>query len=253
MDLSKGTLRVWQRDMDTFLSLWKTESWPPFVEPLLHLLALGYGVGAYVTGIGGQSYIQFIAPGIIASSAMFSASFECMWGTYFRMVVQKTFDAIIATPVSVDDVILGEILYGATRGLLAGLGVLVVVSALGLVAWPAAVLVLPIAFLSGIMFAAMAALYTAWAPSMGAFNYYFTLFMTPMFLFSGIFFPLEQLPPLVQRLSWLSPLSHVVRPFRELAQGGFSLAAAGDVALVTLLAALFSALAVLRMRQRLIR
>ena len=84
LDISHLTLRVWQRNMDTFLSLWKTESWPPFVEPLLHLAAIGYGVGAYISNIGDQSYVSFIAPGIVASSSMFASSFECLFGTYFR-------------------------------------------------------------------------------------------------------------------------------------------------------------------------
>ena len=252
-DVSHLALRVWQRNMDTFLSLWKTESWPPFVEPLMHLMALGYGVGAYVSNIGDQSYAAFIAPGIVASGAMFSSSFEGLFGTFLRMTYQRTFDAIIATPASLDDVILGELLYGAARGTVAAIGVLVVLVALGLVGLLFLAAALPIAFLASLMFTGMAVFYTSFAPSFTVFNYYITLLITPMFLFSGIFFPVEQLPAPLQAVAWISPLSHVVAPLRALAHGQFGPADAGHLALVVVLALVFGVLAIIRMRTRLIR
>src|SRR6476661_3703361 len=100
-----GTYRVFQRNRDVFLRLWKTELWPPIVEALLSLFAFGFGLGVYITQVNGQSYIQFIAAGLIFSSVLFTASFECMFGTFIRMQQEKVFDAIIATPVSIEEVV----------------------------------------------------------------------------------------------------------------------------------------------------
>src|ERR671937_1572746 len=103
--------RVWQRDRDTFLRLWKTESWPAFVEGVLTLGAIGFGIGIYIREINGLSYPVFVAPGVLATSAMFSSSFECLFGSFIRMEFQRTFDAIIATPANIEDVITGEIMW----------------------------------------------------------------------------------------------------------------------------------------------
>lgn len=244
--------RVWQRNLDVFLQLWKTEAWPPFVEPLLNLGALGFGLGAYVSTIEGQTYQQYIAPGIIASAILFAASFECLFGTFLRMQFQRTFDAIIATPVSIEEVVVGEILWGATRGLLAAIGVLVVVAALGLITTPWMLLALPIGLLAGFMFAAMATAYTSFAPSIDIFNYYITLGITPMFLFSGIFFPTDNLPPAVQNLIWLSPLYHVVRIFRALAASSFPVELWLHLVIILGIGLACSALAIRTLRRRLV-
>jgi len=169
------------------------------------------------------------------------------------MTYQKTFDAIIATPASLDDVILGELLYGATRGTIAALGVLAVLAMLGLAGMPMLAVAIPIAFLASLMFTGIAVFYTSFAPSFTVFNYYITLAMTPMFLFSGIFFPLDQLPPVLATAAWLSPLTHVVTPLRDLSQGGFGLTGAAHLGVVTVVATVFGVLAMRRMRARLIR
>jgi lipooligosaccharide transport system permease protein len=253
LSVSYRALRVWQRNRDVFVRLWRTESWPPFVEPVLNLVALGLGLGAYVASINGQSYLQFIAPGIVASSVMYASSFECLFGSFVRMEFQKTFDAIIATPVSIEDVIVGEMLWGATRGFVAAVGVLVVVIALGLVPPSTLPIALLIALLAGLMFSSLALIFTALVPSINSFNYYITLGITPMFLFSGVFFPLDRLPPIVQSLAALSPLTHVVNPLRAAAAGQFTLAQALDLVLVAALALIFGVTAVALMRRRLIK
>ena len=121
-------IRVWQRNRDVFFKLWHSEA-PGFVaEPVIILLAMGFGLGAYVGLVDGQKYIEFIVPGIIASYAMFSASFECTYGSFVRMDYQKTYDAIIATPLNVEDVIAGEIFWGATRAGMTGTVILIIAS-----------------------------------------------------------------------------------------------------------------------------
>jgi lipooligosaccharide transport system permease protein len=201
--------------------------------------------------VDGQKYIEFIAPGIIASYAMFSASFECTYGSFFRMEYQKTYDAIIATPLNVEDVIAGEIFWGATRSFMTGTVILIIAAAFQLVASPWALLILPLSFLGGILFAAIAILFTSIVPSIYSFNYYFTLFITPMFFFSGVFFPLSSFPKIVQTLSWILPLTPVVHLTRALISGEFHPNLLWALALIIVLTALFFSISLVTMRRRL--
>lgn len=244
---------VWQRDRDTFFSLWRTELWPPFIEPILSLLAMGFGLGAYVTLVDNQSYLQFLAPGIFALFPMFSASFECTYASYIRMEMQRTFDAIIATPLNIEDVIAGEIFWAATRATFTATAILVVLLAFGLLGSPLALLGLPLAFLEGLMFASIAMAFTSITPSINSFNYYFTLFITPMFYFGGVFFPLARLPQVVGWLAWFAPLNHAVNLSRSLLTGQLSWGLLEDLAWVLAVTALFFALSLVGMRRRLIR
>jgi len=251
MPFSWRFIRVWQRNRDVFFRLWHSEA-PGFVaEPIIILLAMGFGLGAYVGLIDGQKYIEFIAPGIIASYAMFSATFECTYGSFVRMEYQKTYDAIIATPLNVEDIIAGEIFWGATRSFMTGTVILVIAAAFQLVSSPWAALIPALAFLEGIMFAAIALLFTSFVPAIYSFNYFFTLFITPMFFFSGVFFPLSSFPPIVQTLSWIAPLTPVVHLTRALVSGEFHLGLLWALALIVVLAALFFAISLVTMRRRL--
>ena len=250
--VSYRSYRVWQRNRDVFLRLWKTEVGLIFAEPLFVLLAMGLGLGSYVALGGGQGYLEFIAPGIVASYAMWSAAMECTWGSYIRMEQQKTYDAIIVTPVDIEDVIAGEILWGASRSLITACAILVVVALFGLVRSPFALLVPLVAFAEGLMFSSVSMFFTSIAPSIYAFNYYYTIFLTPMFFFSGVFFPLSGLPPVVQQVARFIPLTPVVNLTRSLVSGQLSLSSLGDLAWVGLLCLLFFPLAVASMRRRLI-
>jgi lipooligosaccharide transport system permease protein len=216
---SRRFIRVWQRNRDVFLRLWHAET-PAFVaEPVIILLAMGLGLGAYVGLVDGQKYIEFIAPGLIAGYAMFSANFECTYGSFVRLEHQRTFDAIIATPLNIEDVAAGEIFWGATRAALTGIAMLVIAAVFGLVHSPYALLIPFVCFLEGLMFASIALFFTSIVPSIYSFNYYFSLFITPMFFFSGVFFPLSSFPDLVQKLSWVVPLTPAVHFTRALVSG----------------------------------
>ena len=146
-------LRVWRRHFAVYKKLYKSSIALNFLEPVLYLVALGIGLGAFVKEINGVPYINFIAPGIIASSSMFAATYECTYGTYVRMFYQKTFDAILATPVNIYDLIAGELIWGATKSLLYGTIIIFVISLFGLVSSPLIILVIPILFVTGIIFA----------------------------------------------------------------------------------------------------
>ncbi len=244
-------IRVWQRNRDVFFRLWHSEA-PGFVaEPIIVLVAMGLGLGAYVGLVDGQKYIEFIAPGVIAAYAMFSASFECTYGSFVRMEYQRTYDAIIATPLSVEDVTAGEIFWGATRSFMTGTIILVIAAAFQLVPSPWAVLVPVLAFLEGIMFASIAILFTSIVPAIYSFNYYFTLFITPMFLLSGVFFPLSSFPPIVQTLSWIAPLTPVVHLTRALVNGEFHTDLSWALAIIIVLSAVFFSISLVTMRRRL--
>ena len=244
-------IRVWQRNRDVFFRLWHSEAPGFLAEPIIVLLAMGFGLGAYIGMVDGQRYIEFIAPGIIASYAMFSASFECTYASFVRMEFQKTYDAIIATPLNVEDVVAGEIFWGATRSLMTGTVILVIAAAFQLVHSPWAVFIPLVAFLEGIMFASIAILFTSIVPAIYSFNYYFTLFITPMFLFSGVFFPLSSFPEIVQTLSWVLPLTPVVHLTRALVNGEIRLELLWALALIIVLAALFFSISLVTMRRRL--
>ena len=223
-----------------------------FVEPALYLLALGFGLGAFVKEVNGVPYINFIAPGFIASSSMFAATYECTYGTYIRMTFQKTFDAILSTPVNLDDLVAGELMWGATKSMLYGTIIILAISIFGLVSSPAIVLTIPVLFLSGLLFAQLSIICAAMVPGIDSFNYYYTLFMTPMFLFSGIFFPLDPLPPIVSKIAFFTPLYHLTNICRSLSSGHVSGLLTGIVWLCAIVLAL-SPLPFRLMRKRIIK
>jgi lipooligosaccharide transport system permease protein len=215
----RRAFRVWQRNFTVFTKLYKSSLALNFAEPVLYLWALGLGLGGYVKEIHGIPYINFIAPGMIASSSMFAAVYECTYGTFVRMTFQKTFDAILATPVNIYDLVAGELMWGASKSVLYGTIIMMVISALGLVDSAAVIAALPFLFISGIIFAEISMIFAAIVPGIDSFNYFYTLFMTPMFLFSGIFFPLDNLPPLVAKIAFFTPLYHLVNICRSFAGG----------------------------------
>lgn len=243
----KRAWSVWLRHFKVYLKLYKSSITLNFVEPVLYLGAMGFGLGAYVEQIQGRPYANFIAPGIVAYSAMFAATFECTYGTYIRMTFQKTFDAILATPVTLDDLVAGELMWAATKSALYGTIIVSVVSAMGLVDSPLLWLSVPVLFAGGLVFAEMAVIYTSLVPGIDYFNYYFTLFMTPMFLFSGVFFPLDRLPAFALKIAFFTPLYHLVNTTRGLSEGRVPVA---DALWIAVVAALLAPYAFRLMRRR---
>ena len=244
-------IRLWQRNRDVFFRLWHSEAPGSIVEPIIVLLAFGLGLGAYVGVVGGQDYIAFIAPGIIASYAMFSATFECTYGTFIRMEYQYTYDAILATPLNVEDVTAGEIFWGATRSLMTGCVVLAITAAFQLVHSPWALLIPPVLFLEGIMFGAISLFFTSIVPAIYSFNYYFTLFISPMSILSGVFFPLTSFPQILQNLAWVAPLTPAVYLTRALFEGKFQPNLLMALGIIIVYTAAFFAISLVMMRRRL--
>ena len=210
----RRNLRVWSR-------YWLSNLISNFLEPFLYLLGMGVGLGYYIQSIEDMPYAHFIAPGIVAVSAMFASSFENTYGTYVRLEFQKTFDAMIATPLSVEDVALGELLYGASKSVGYGTFIMLVIEIFGFSpGWRWELLAAPVILgLTGLLFGAIAMIVTSLIRNIDSFNYYITLFITPLFIFSGIFFPLDRLPDEVQTFAWLTPLLHSVRLMRAIMLG----------------------------------
>ncbi len=245
-------IRLWQRNGDVFLRLWHTEVTGFVVEPLVVLVAMGIGLGAYIGMVDGQDYISFMAPGVIAGYAMFTATFECTFGTYIRLDHQKTFDAVTATPLNAEDVIAGEIFWGATRACLTGTVILIVAALFGMAVTPWVLLIPPLVFAEGLMFSAMGVTCAAIVPSIHTLNHYFSLVISPMFFFAGVFFPLDSFPELVQRLSWLAPLTAATNLTRALFTGSFGPDNLLAVVIIVVLTLVFFALALVLMRRRLV-
>jgi lipooligosaccharide transport system permease protein len=211
--------KVWRRNFDVFTKTIRVNFLPSLLEPILYLLAFGFGLGGFIPSIQGQSYIAFIAPALVAISVMNGSFFECTFASFVRMYFQKTFDAIVATPVNVEEVVAGELLWGATRATINTSIVLSVVAVFGLISTPLFLLVIPLAFFGGLMFASMAMCFTSVAPNIDFFNFPSFLFLTPMFFLCGTFFPLTSLPTAAQSVAMALPLTHVVNIVRGVVSG----------------------------------
>lgn len=256
-DLSRGTYRVWQRNRDVLLRLWKAELTGFVIEPWLVLFGLGIGLGQFVSLDSGDHYLTFLAPGVLVIFPMFAAVFECSWGSYVRMEMQHTYDAIVATPVSVDDVVAGDMSWGMTRSMLNASYVLLALAILDrwlpTVASPWALLIVPLSLVPGLLFSAVSMCFVSVARSMSQLGYFFNLVVNPMFWFGGAFFPIDRLPAWAQWIAWFIPPSHVVAIYRGLLAGDLEWSMLGHLAWLVVATALFFMLALAGMRRRLIR
>jgi lipooligosaccharide transport system permease protein len=239
-------LRVWRRGFVSGLVV-------PFSQPLFYLLALGFGLGALLPGVGGLRYLDFIAPGLVVSTALFGATQECTRGSFSRLVTRRLFEGMLATPVSVTDIVIGEILFATLKATVASAAVLAVVAMVGGTPSPTAALAPLVAGLAGVLFAQLALWVTALSPSGNAFPAYEALAITPMLLFSGIFFPLDALPPWVRMATWFNPLTHATDAARALFNGHFDAGLALDLGWLCAAAALPLAWVRRLMQRRLIR
>ena len=217
--LSMRWLYVWQRNFLVWRKLAIPSVLGNLADPMIYMFGLGYGLGSLMPQVNGGSYIFFLAGGTLCASTMNAATFETLYSGFSRMHIQRTWEAIMNAPVSLDDVLAGELVWAATKSLLSGTAILIVILLLGLAHAPYVVLVLPVIFLAGLTFAALGLIMTTLAPSYDFFMYYFTLFITPMTLLSGVFFPLSQLPEPLQVAAQFLPLTHAVSLVRPLLAG----------------------------------
>jgi lipooligosaccharide transport system permease protein len=251
--LPLGWLPVWRRN---FL-VWRKLALPSILgnlaDPLIYMLGLGYGLGVMLPTIEGQPYIAFLAAGTVCASTMNAATFEALYSSFSRMHVQKTWDAILNTPLALGDVLAGELFWAATKSLFSGAAILIVISIMGLTHGPLVLWALPAIVLTGLAFAALGLIWNALAPSYDFFMYYFTLFITPMTLISGVFFPTDQLPGWLAAIGSLLPLAQGVALVRPLLAGQFPVAPLLPIALLLVTTVVAFAIALHLTQRRLLK
>lgn len=205
-------LAVCRRNAAMYRRTWQLNLLPNFFEPVFYLWSIGLGVGAYVSKMSGMSYVEFLAPGLVCVAAMNGASFETTYNVFVRMHYEKMYAAMLTTPIEPEDVLVGELLWALIRAGIYGGCFLLVIMAFGVAPFPRALLALPAIPLAGLLFAAIGLAFTLRVNTMEFFSFYFTLFLTPLFLFSDIFFPLaERFSGTWLLLAEALPLLHPVR------------------------------------------
>jgi lipooligosaccharide transport system permease protein len=210
---------VWRRNVLVWRKLALASVLGNIADPLLYMLALGYGIGSFVGEVSGMKYIAFIGTGMVCQSAMFTASFEGMYSAFSRMHVQRTWDAIINAPIALDDVVTAEWIWAATKSVMSTAAILLVILGLGFGHTWLTIFVLPLGFLVGLCFAGFGLVMTSLAPGYDFFTYFFTLVLTPMLLLSGVYFPVDQMPAWLASVADVLPLKHAIDIARPLMLG----------------------------------
>ena len=217
--MSLRFVAVWRRNFLVWRKLAIPSVLGNLADPLIMLFGLGYGLGAVLGNMGGTSYFAYLAAGFVASSTMYAATFESLFSAFSRMHVQKTWDAILNAPMTLEDVVAGEWVWAATKALAAGVCMLAVIAAFGYAATPLALAAILVVALVGLAFAGLGLAVNALATGYDFFSYYMTLVLTPMMMLSGVFFPVAQLPAAVQAVAQALPLYHGVALARPLLLG----------------------------------
>jgi len=261
-------VRVLEHELLVYRRAWRGSIFSSFLSPVLFLAAMGLGLGSLVDAAGaagetggaggaalaGVSYLAFLAPGLLASTAMQTAAGESTFPVMAGLVWVKSFHGMIATPIRPSDVVIGKLTYIGLRLLLV-IGAFFVVTVLfGAVTGPGAILTVPAALLTGLAFAAPIAAYSATQRDADGFNALFRFGVIPLFLFSGTFFPISQLPEILQVVAVLTPLWHGVDLCRSLALGTVEpMVAAIHVAYLGTMTAVGVAAALVTFRRRLVK
>jgi lipooligosaccharide transport system permease protein len=245
---------VWYRHFRTYTKDIVSNGFPPFMEPLIFLAGMGLGMARYIPNLVEMSYLQFLATGLLMTSSMFTAAFECTFGTFIRLEFDKTYDGMLAAPLTVSDVVIGEALWAGTKGAFFSLAVLIIISAFSIVDFFPALLTPIIGFLNGFLFAAIGLLVTSFVKNINHFNFFFTGLLSPMFMFCGTIFPISNLPAPLRVVAEFLPLTHPVRLGRVAALArGWEPSLFLDLAYVLGVAAIVLFFAVRRLTRRMVK
>lgn len=218
-NISPRLFHMWSRNGEVFIRTWFVSIIPPLLEPVFYYLAFGLGMGGMMGTLNyagsAFAYKLYLAPAIAAIAIMNYAFFECAYSAFVRIIYQKTYDALTATPLSLEDVVAGEIVWGATRAVTACLIIIGILQFFAPMHWQGLGIILLASFLGGLFFAALGMVFTGLLPSIDMFNYPVFLLITPMMLLSGTFFPMETFGKTISFISEFFPLTHVVRLVRN--------------------------------------
>lgn len=214
----KAIYAIWKRNVQVWIRWFFPSVTGNVFNPILYFFAFGFGLGAVVETMDGVPYISYIVPGMMCYAAMFNAGFETTIGSYSRFKTQRTYDAVLATPVGLHQLLLGEIAWATTKALISATGVLV--AAYLFDAIPSSLFhtlqVYPIMFVGAVAFAVFGLLFTSISQSYEFFNYFFTFWVTPNFIFTGAFFPVDRFPEWVQAIAQALPMTHFINISRDI-------------------------------------
>jgi lipooligosaccharide transport system permease protein len=244
---------VWYRHTRVYTKNIFSNGLPPFLEPLLFLAGIGLGLGTYITqSMEGLGYLEFLGTGLLVTAAMFTAAFECSYGTLIRLQFDKVYDGMLAAPLTANDLIFGEIIWAGTKGLFFSFAVLCILTSFGVIHLPYSLLAPLVGFLTGMMFAAFSLLITSFVRTINQLNFYFTGFISPMFFFSGVVFPISNLPDYIQPLVEILPLTHSVRIVRAVCVNHYQMIHLWDLFYMVVFIVIIGFFAVRRLRKRLV-
>ncbi|RMH70224.1 MAG: ABC transporter [Gemmatimonadetes bacterium] len=244
---------VWYRHMLVYTRDLVSNGLPPFLEPLIFLAGIGLGLGKYIDEMAGMPYIQFLATGLLVTSAMYTAAFECTYSTFIRLEFDKVYDGMLAAPITATDLLVGEILWAGSKGFFFSFCVLVIIYSFGIIPISLSLLTPLIGLITGLMFAAISLFVTSYVKNINHFNFFMTGFLSPMFFFSGVVFPIQDLPGILQPVAEIFPLTHSVRLVRMVCIPYFEPSLLLDAVYCVLITLIFGYLAIYRLRRRLIQ
>jgi lipooligosaccharide transport system permease protein len=243
---------VMSRDIVLFGRYWKATTFSSVVQPTIYLLAFGLGFGSLVSHIDHVRYVEYVGTGVVATAVLFSSAFPGMFNTFIRWKFQRTYDAMLAAPVDVEELITAEILWISVRAGVYGVAPLIVAMAFGLSPNVGMLLVPFIGFVTGFGFASFGVLVAAVAKTIDNFNYVTSAVLTPLFLVAGTFFPISTLPPVLRIAAQLNPLYHCVALVRDTSLGHYSWADLTHAGVLIAFALVMWRIAVWQMETRLI-
>src|SRR6476661_8008716 len=212
---------VMSRDIVLFGRYWKATTFSSVVQPTIYLLAFGLGFGSLVSHVEHVRYVEYVGTGVVATAVLFSSAFPGMFNTFIRWKFQRTYDAMLAAPVDVEELITAEILWISVRAGVYGVAPLLVAMLFGLSPNAGMVFVPFIGFVTGVGFASFGVLVAAVAKTIDNFNYVTSAVLTPLFLVAGTFFPISTLPPVLHALALANPLYHCVALVRDVSLGHY--------------------------------
>ncbi len=251
--LSTRLFSVWYRHFRVYTKNLISNGLPPFLEPLIFLAGIGLGLGRYIVSMDGVPYIQFLSVGLIITSSMYTAAFECSFGTFIRLEFDKVYDGMLAAPITVRNLFVGEILWAGTKGLFFSFVVLVIILSFRILPVSFTLLMPLIGFVTGVMLGAVSLLVTSFVKEINHLNFYFTGFLSPMFFFSGIVFPISNLPAVIRPIAEVFPMTHPVRLVRAIANMHYEPILIFDSVYCIVITVVTGTIAIARLRKRILK